>query len=299
MVVTIVKGVTAIDTISFTSLPTVAGGTVLGNPTTSVGALQAITVTGSGATFSGTTLVISGGGASITVPLVTASGGTGTNTTFSQGSIVFADVSGNYTQSNSQFFWNSTSNRLGIGTTAADAQVTINGNAASTSFVAAPAGTAIHLIGPDAAGGALCFDAFGAAPGILTRRGNNTAASPTAVVAGDSLGGIFGGGYQVTTSAFATNKAAIIMKAAENFTSAANGTIITIETTPSGSTTRAIVMTALSGGNVQFTNAANFTANNTTATLLGSVGPTSAHTTVQKWLTIQDGTGATFYVPCF
>jgi len=43
-------------------------------------------------------------------------GGTGTATTFTAGSVVFAGVSGIYTQDNGQLFWDDTNNRLGIGT---------------------------------------------------------------------------------------------------------------------------------------------------------------------------------------
>ncbi len=52
-------------------------------------------------------------------------------------------------------------------------------------------------------------------------------------------------------------------------------------------------------GVFKFASAGSFTANNTTATLLGSVGPAGAHTTVQKWLTIVDNGGATGYIPVF
>jgi hypothetical protein len=52
-------------------------------------------------------------------------------------------------------------------------------------------------------------------------------------------------------------------------------------------------------GKLQLGNAASFSANNTTATVLGSLGPTGAHTTVQTWLTIVDNGGTTRYIPCF
>jgi hypothetical protein len=45
-----------------------------------------------------------------------ANGGTGTTTTFTQGSVVFAGSSGVYTQDNAKLFWDDTNNRLGIGT---------------------------------------------------------------------------------------------------------------------------------------------------------------------------------------
>ena len=43
-------------------------------------------------------------------------GGTGTSTTFTTGSIVFAGASGIYTQDNANLFWDDTNNRLGVGT---------------------------------------------------------------------------------------------------------------------------------------------------------------------------------------
>jgi hypothetical protein len=52
----------------------------------------------------------------LTTPLFMTYGGTGTATTFAQGSVVFADVGGVYTQDNANFFWDDTNNRLGIGT---------------------------------------------------------------------------------------------------------------------------------------------------------------------------------------
>jgi hypothetical protein len=48
--------------------------------------------------------------------LAVANGGSGTNTAFTQGSVVFAGASGTYNQNNANFFWDNTNNRLGIGT---------------------------------------------------------------------------------------------------------------------------------------------------------------------------------------
>lgn len=58
------------------------------------------------------------------------------------------------------------------------------------------------------------------------------------------------------------------------------------------------VFQARAAGNLAFTNTANFSANGSVATVLGSIGPVGSHTTVQKWLTFTDGTN-TFYVPAF
>jgi len=45
-----------------------------------------------------------------------SSGGTGTSTAFTTGSVIFAGASGTYTQDNANFFWDDTNNYLGIGT---------------------------------------------------------------------------------------------------------------------------------------------------------------------------------------
>jgi hypothetical protein len=66
-----------------------------------------------------------------------------------------------------------------------------------------------------------------------------------------------------------------------------------------GNGTAAEVFQAIPAGLLKLTNAANFSANGAVATVLGSIGPTGSHTTVQKWLTLEDSTGAKFYIPCF
>lgn len=53
----------------------------------------------------------------LTTPLAVSEGGTGTATTFTPGSIVFAaNPSGIYAQDNSNLFWDDSNNRLGVGT---------------------------------------------------------------------------------------------------------------------------------------------------------------------------------------
>ena len=55
------------------------------------------------------------------------------NLNYTQGSVLFAGAGGLITQSNSQFFWDNTNNRLGIGTTAPDTKLEIQ-VAASNAF---------------------------------------------------------------------------------------------------------------------------------------------------------------------
>ena len=52
----------------------------------------------------------------VTGTLPVANGGTGTATSFTTGSVVFAGASGVYSQDNANLFWDDTNNRLGIGT---------------------------------------------------------------------------------------------------------------------------------------------------------------------------------------
>ena len=65
--------------------------------------------------------------------LAVGSGGTGTGTAFTAGSIPFAGTGGVYTQNNANLFWDNTNLRLGIGTTAPTRLLTVD--AASMPFM--------------------------------------------------------------------------------------------------------------------------------------------------------------------
>ena len=69
---------------------------------------------------------ISAGTWSVSSSLGVAMGGTGTTTQFTPGSIVFAGASGVYTQDNSNFFWDDTNNRLGLGNTVPSYTLDVN-----------------------------------------------------------------------------------------------------------------------------------------------------------------------------
>ena len=55
-------------------------------------------------------------------------GGTGTNTTFTSGSVVFAGASGVYSQDNASLFWDDSNNRLGIGNTTPGYKLEVTGD---------------------------------------------------------------------------------------------------------------------------------------------------------------------------
>ena len=63
-----------------------------------------------------------------TTPLPITSGGTGTATAFTAGSIIFAGASGVYTQDNANLFWDDAANELGIGTTNPIEKLGVNGS---------------------------------------------------------------------------------------------------------------------------------------------------------------------------
>jgi len=86
-------------------------------------------------------------------------------------------------------------------------------------------------------------------PTILTRKARGTAASPTAAQNDDFL--MFLGAYPYGATAFASGtRASIAFRAAEDITDSAQGTYITFNTTPTGSTTVAERMRIDSTGNV-------------------------------------------------
>jgi len=64
----------------------------------------------------------------VTGVLPYANGGTNTNTSFTQGSVIFAGASG-FAQDNANLYWDDTNNRLGLGTTAPTTTLDVNGAA--------------------------------------------------------------------------------------------------------------------------------------------------------------------------
>jgi hypothetical protein len=70
--------------------------------------------------------------------LVVGNGGTGTSTTFTAGSVVFAGASGVYSQNNSNFFWDNSNTRLGIGTASPSRSLTIESSGAAFTSASNP-----------------------------------------------------------------------------------------------------------------------------------------------------------------
>lgn len=103
---------------------------------------------------------------SLTTALPVASGGTGTTTGFTAGSVVFAGTSGVYSQNNANFFWNNTNARLGIGTAAPSYPLDVVGNIGNN-------GTLINT----ASAGGMVTRSIGATTGNTYHRTTNTGGS--------------------------------------------------------------------------------------------------------------------------
>ena len=164
------------------------------------------------------------------------SGGTGTTTTFTTGSVVFAGASGVYSQNNAKFFWDNTNNRLGINTASPQTQLTVVSNTQTTTPSGAlPAGSDIYIVGANSANTRITQDAYGTGSyGVFTARSaRGTAASPTASQSGDFLAQFTARGYGATGFGTAST-GYFALTAAENFTDTAQGTSASIYITATG-----------------------------------------------------------------
>ena len=142
----------------------------------------------------------------------------------------------------------SASGNVGVGTTAPVSKFHVSVNA-STLPPTSSAEQILTVSGADGASTRVLIDAFGGNPGIHTRRANGTAASPTAVLAGNYLGFLSSWGYGTTAYA-AGSQVRIGLLASENWTDTARGTYIVFDTTADGSTAIAERMRINNAGNV-------------------------------------------------
>ena len=175
----------------------------------------------------------SGGGAtpniSLTGIIPVANGGTGASS-FTQGSVLFAGVGGVISQDNANFFWNDSTDSLGIGTQpTANAVLDIVNNSGSTK--------AVQLTG------------YGSNVGVRGRYANGTLGSPTATLTGNILEFISGRGYG--TTGFATTSTGVIsIVSGGTFTDTSMPTYITFSVTPVSSITTVEAMRIAPTGNV-------------------------------------------------
>jgi len=88
---------------------------------------------------------------------------------------------------------------------------------------------------------------FGGNPGAVFRAAGGTLAAPTQVLANGLLGGFVGAGY-TNAGSFSPNKVGLYFRASDNFSSTAQGTYMTFETTTAGTTQKISRMTLNDAG---------------------------------------------------
>lgn len=124
-----------------------------------------------------------------------------------------------------------TSGNVGIGTTSPGTKLTVTNNSSANPG----SGMTVSVVAADGVQDGVSVDTFGSAASFLLRRGNTSAASPSALSANDPIGVIAASGYG--SSAYSTTRANIKFFASENWTNTAQGTFMAFSTTANGATT--------------------------------------------------------------
>lgn len=125
---------------------------------------------------------------------------------------------------------------VGIGTAAPGVRLTVSENAAA--LPAPTAGTMLHVASADGTTSRISVDVFGdnnVSPNMTFRHARGTAASPSAIQAGDQILNVAAFGYG-TTGYSATTRSGFTAMAGENWTDTAQGSYFAINTTGNGST---------------------------------------------------------------
>jgi hypothetical protein len=136
--------------------------------------------------------------------LPVASGGTGTSTAFTTGSVVFAGASGVYSQDNANLFWDDTNNFLGIGTTTPTQPLTIyNSTNASGPINAIGDGNSSSITNTR-------YTSDQIPPQFSTQKARGTFASPTVAVSGDQAGQFISRAFAGTNFRAITNIVSIV-----------------------------------------------------------------------------------------
>jgi hypothetical protein len=138
-----------------------------------------------------------------------------------------------------------TNDRVGIGTTAPGAKLTISAN--SSALPAPATGTILHCGQADATVSRFLVDAYGSTTAFTFRHCAGTVASPTQTLVNTALMNLNAIGHDGTN--YTSARAYLRFLSAENFTSTATGTKMDIQLTAIGATSATTVVTILGNGN--------------------------------------------------
>lgn len=137
------------------------------------------------------------------------------------------------------------SNQVGLGTGSPAAKLDISNNAGA---IPAPvANTAVRLAGADGATPLFLIDAYAGEGQFAFRRGNTSAAAPSAVASGETIGGLTAYGHD-GSGYISNSRAKFAIQAAQNWVPGAHGTQFTWETTANGGTSRTAKMVLSNDG---------------------------------------------------
>lgn len=151
----------------------------------------------------------------VTLPVPPASGGTGTSTVFTPGSIPFAGASGIFHQDNAKLFWDDVNGRAGFGTNVPTGVVhTVS--TADPNFIAD------------------CYNSLTFPATFLGRRANGTPSAPSNSAQNDILAVLEGDGYDGATFGAA---ATVQIEAGNDFFPAQRSGEVAIYTVPTGTGT--------------------------------------------------------------
>lgn len=125
---------------------------------------------------------------------------------------------------------------FGLGSLGMTGALILDANASAS--LSGPTGTLVHISQADTLSNSLLLDAYANNANITLRRADTTAASPSAVQSGDQIGTYGAAGFN--GSAYTSNRAAIAVIAAQNWTVGNNGTNLDVYTTPLNSSTNTI-----------------------------------------------------------
>lgn len=222
------------------------GGTG-GSGITTIGVINSQTKAADGAVISGSSLVMQTADGSFPGLVSTAAqtfaglktfsgniiSGTVTGSTSASGTLTLVSTS-DATKGKILFgssVYDEVNNRLGIKTANPNAAIEVNVESNEQTLIC------------------ISYNSGTATPAVTSRRGRGSIASPSAVQLGDALGGIFANGYNGTNFS-TTNTAAVIVNAAETFSTTAQGSYIIFANTLIGTNSRTEKLRVDNDGNI-------------------------------------------------